>query len=539
MVGSVASDGEVSGSFEQRPFARLLILALDQRWTGALEIDDAGAVHVLQFERGLCGRVLVPDDFARLGELLCERGIIMEGELGLALSERGPVGQAMVRLGLIDEPTLQRALVLQVLTRMVRLFSFPPEATWRFIADDGRFERQPPGWRIDTPRALWAGLEVHGPNEERMRSVLAPYAEIAVVIRDGVKLDRFGFRGEALAVTAHILGEMPTLPELEAAGVAPTDICRRVVYVLSITRFLAPLPNEAEGLKPISSRPSSPSLASGPPSSDDPPSSSNVIRKLGKIQVKRVAVSKAVRSDPGSNRDLGDTTPGGGMDGPRREVLEMLERLPKETPFTLLGVDPAVLAGASDEEATQILWAAYDERSRQWQPDACPAELADVAQAFGRIHDAISNAFVALGDARRRAEHLRAAGFELEPDSCLAPSELHERALYEMSQRAFDEALRLCELASQGDPQQADYRATKVWIRAHLPHPDFKVLTLDLDEILLIDRDHVQARFYRAMLRKRLGLEMAAKQDFERVLTIDPGHAGARQELAALAAARV
>jgi len=58
-----------------------------------------------------------------------------------------------------------------------------------------------------------------------------------------------------------------------------------------------------------------------------------VSRRLGKIQVKRVAVPRGSRSDPGpaSSRDLGDTTPGAGaMDGPRREILEVLEGLPKE-----------------------------------------------------------------------------------------------------------------------------------------------------------------------------------------------------------------
>jgi tetratricopeptide (TPR) repeat protein len=113
----------------------------------------------------------------------------------------------------------------------------------------------------------------------------------------------------------------------------------------------------------------------------------------------------------------------------------------------------------------------------------------------------------------------------------LTPSQLHERALVAMSEQRLTEALRLCLLACEASPDNPDYIASSIWIRACVPKPDLKVLTLDLDDLLLHHEDHVQARYYRGVLRRRLGYDSAAKQDFERVLSLAPDHAGARQHL--------
>jgi hypothetical protein len=116
----------------------------------------------------------------------------------------------------------------------------------------------------------------------------------------------------------------------------------------------------------------------------------------------------------------------------------------------------------------------------------------------------------------------------------VTPKQLHERALVALSQQRFTDALRHAQLACHGAPDNPDFVASSIWIRACMPQPDLKVLSLDLDDLLLHYPTHIQARYYRGVLRRRLGYDSAAKQDFERVVALDPDHAGAKQHLTEL-----
>ncbi|MBW2458870.1 MAG: hypothetical protein JRI68_30500, partial [Deltaproteobacteria bacterium] len=121
-----------------------------------------------------------------------------------------------------------------------------------------------------------------------------------------------------------------------------------------------------------------------------------------------------------------------------------------------------------------------------------------------------------------------------QPEEDLPAGELHERAHTALSQDLPKEALELCRRACEGEPDNPDYAASSLWIQAKLPRPDLKVLTLDLDDLLRTHLDHVAARYYRGVLRRRLSYDSAAKLDFERVLDLDPDHAGAKAQLAEL-----
>ena len=110
--------------------------------------------------------------------------------------------------------------------------------------------------------------------------------------------------------------------------------------------------------------------------------------------------------------------------------------------------------------------------------------------------------------------------------------ELHRRAQQALSMNLHGEAQRLCEEALAACPENVDYQAICLWIRAQARGADLTALVVELDVLLADNADHVASRYYRGMLRRRLGTEAAARMDFERVLSIDSGHSGARQQLA-------
>lgn len=172
---------------------------------------------------------------------------------------------------------------------------------------------------------------------------------------------------------------------------------------------------------------------------------------------------------------------------------------------------------------------------------------------MARIHDAMTGAFEELVDPARRRTLIRAAAPESaeradeqrpsapdDPPSGrrtardLPPHKLHERALVAFAQQRFHEALKLCREACDGAPGEPDYVATSVWIRAQLDHAEVDLLLLDLDDVLRHHPDHVTARYYRALLRRRAGRHADARADLDRVLSIEPDHEGARQQLESL-----
>jgi hypothetical protein len=93
-------------------------------------------------------------------------------------------------------------------------------------------------------------------------------------------------------------------------------------------------------------------------------------------------------------------------------------------------------------------------------------------------------------------------------------------------------------MARKAAPGEPDYVALSVWIRLQMPAADVKALAIELDEVLSAHASHVQGRYYRALLRRRLSDDAGAIRDLRRVIELFPAHAEAARELAVLEARR-
>ncbi|MCA9620933.1 MAG: hypothetical protein KC731_18050 [Myxococcales bacterium] len=651
--------------------------------------------HLVQFERGLVCRVLCPDEFARLGELTVKAGVVMEAELQNALTRDDVLlGQALVEAGVLDDQTLQRALVLQLLRRLERLFGLPVKTAWSFEAKVDAFEGLPPGVRIDTLRVLWAGITAHGEMGPWLEASLRRIGESPFKVRHDVNLRRFGFTGDARRLVRIVRRERVNLEELVARGVAPEEVCRQIVYLLAITRYLDFSP-VGTVVDEQSSSDASVSVDELPSISDEPSTEDSISpdtidpnktlqappRRVARIALRRVAVARpgAAPDPPGS----GDPSAAARDSSRRRstarfnlmsEIQSRLVRLEHETPFALLDVDPTRLQGQDEDTITEILWDAYEVVAKRWHPDVCPQDLVELKEGMRKIHDAASEAFALLSDpetralyladveqissgdvpirgrsseapsssqapvasqapaasqapsssqapaaskgarssraplsseppisapapssresdgpvsssqdpalpdetsgaiesepppspqpvpeppssARSRAKRLaqtlpsafeeRAPAFEAREDEPVSGEraveqvmastvELHARALTALSEQHIDEALRLVRLACKADPDNPDYLASSAWIRAAQRKPELHVLLFDLDDLLDRHPGHATGRYYRAVIRRRVGNVDGARKDLEAVLDAAPDHEGARAELASL-----
>ncbi|MCC6523220.1 MAG: hypothetical protein IT373_11205, partial [Polyangiaceae bacterium] len=287
----------------------------------------------------------------------------------------------------------------------------------------------------------------------------------------------------------------------------------------------------------------------GEPSSDG--AAATPKRQVAKIKLRRMAVRRAppaptAGAGPGARPVLPPPA--------FEEVATRVAQLEEEGPFDLLDLDPDALANRSETEVADLLLAAYEECSRRWDPRHYPEDLAEMRVAVSRVHRAMRDAFLELSDPTRRAEAVArlappSSGGEAEdevsssrPRPILsdgdggehpsAPPALYARALAVFQSGRFADALRLCEQACTGDPENPDYAAMAAWLRAHQPDADLAVVALDLDDVLHAYEDHVPARYYRALVRDRLGERGEARRDLERILLLEPNHADAKRKLA-------
>jgi len=435
-----------SGSFEQISFALLLIRALDKRWTGTLVLrspdDDE---HVLQLDRGLVCRVLVPDGYARLGEIVVEAGVVMANELEEALAKGGLLGQALSEARLVDDKTLQRALVLQILKRLVRFFEVASEVRWRFESKVDVFAGMPAGVRIDTLRVLWAGLSQHSEMGGWQQHTLKRIGESPFMVRGDVNLRRFGFTGDARRLVRVVRDERCNLKELAQRELVPDGILKTIIYLLAITRHLDFSPAGSsttlagaqldESMSDSSifdeSTSSEGSVPPGPAKSESQFESSGENktadvpkkpRRVAKIQLRRVKRMRAAAPDlPGTGehrapsssqsrepdkRDLESSPPARGVgEQLATEVRSRLARIELESPFERLGLKPSDLEGQSEDDITEIAWDALDKLSKRWHPDLCEGETAEIQEGMGKVHSALVEAFETLIDPERR-KHL-------------------------------------------------------------------------------------------------------------------------------------
>jgi hypothetical protein len=114
----------------------------------------------------------------------------------------------------------------------------------------------------------------------------------------------------------------------------------------------------------------------------------------------------------------------------------------------------------------------------------------------------------------------------------LSPAEIFWLASECLAERDLEGAVEACEAGKRAAPGDPNLTALGVWARAQLGGADIKVLTVLLDDVLAEHQDHVEARYYRGMLRKRLGDEAGSLHDLRQVLERSPEHEGASVALA-------
>jgi hypothetical protein len=517
------------GDLARTPFAHLLVYAVDRRLTGALFLCEPSPMtgepveHVVRFARGAPVKVRPGDGFLRLGEMLIDAGELQPETLAEALATKGLLGDVLLLAGCVDRDRLEALCDTQFQRRMTRLFTLPVETTFRYC--DGHpalldYGSEPAN--MDPLAILWAGLRAHGGVREVVEATLGRLGDLPLRIHPQSTIARLSLSPDEARVVDHLRSQPEPLRPLAARNLVTRVKLSRLIYALAITRQL-------------DLGASSPPVGAG--AADEAPRSSS--QAVGRVQLKPTPHRQgaAAPDAPGDGERAPQSRKS--TTGPRRAILTPAATAkPKDLP-------PETMRQERVSEIT--LTASPQQQQSNEQPRPAPqpkvnASVRETLKSFGAGRTSensrrISVEVIALDAASSAPEDEPAALPKRAPPPALrglSASALVDVAGARLAARNLEGAEEACGWARQAEPNNLDVAALTTWLRAQRAGSDLKLLTVELDELLSLAPDHRNARYYRAMLRKRLGDNAGAIRDLQRLLDLTPPDAEAARALEGL-----
>ncbi len=487
------------GELSRTPLAHLLVYALDRRLTGVLFFrETSGVEHVVRLARGAPVKTRPGDRFALLGEMLVEAGAVSAATIEEAVATKGLLGDVLMLTGRVDRNTLERVAEQQFVRRVVRLFSLPKETTYRYY--EGHCELIDYGGEpacVDPLSLLWAGVRAHGDASTMMEASLGVLGDAAIRLHPRATTVRLELSDAEQRVIDDLFRAPMPMSRLSATGHLPEETLRRLCYTLLITRQI----DVGTGTLPVGA-------------GDRPNTGSGGGAVVAKMRLKAEAhrVGAAAPDPPGD----GERNTASGLRKADLRAVLLAEAAARATPVE----DPqATLKSAPDEQGE-------GDADPQAQRAAQPPDVHVEVHAEGSA-EAVS--------VRARGRTSQAPSSQV---TVLSASTHFQLANARLSERDLAGALEACSTARKAAPGEPDYIALSVWIRLQMPGADLKALAVELDEVLAVHEAHVDARYYRAVLRRRLSDDAGAIRDLRRVIELFPAHSDAARELAAIEARR-
>jgi curved DNA-binding protein CbpA len=227
----------------------------------------------------------------------------------------------------------------------------------------------------------------------------------------------------------------------------------------------------------------------------------------------------------------------------RADIEKRAQGIDKEDYYTMLGV--------TAESTPDQVKAAYFALAKSWHPDRLPADLMDVKPTVARVFARFSEAYQTLMDPAKAKDYAQAAksgGGATSPDEQEKVARVvdaafeFQKAEILLKKNDLAGAEQLASRAVQSDPDQPEYLALLVWVRAMRrgdppelregqTSTHFDDLIKILDGILAKEAEFERALYYRGVLLKRSGRIEKAIRDFRLSAEKNPKNLDAVREV--------
>lgn len=379
--------------------------------------------------------------------------------------------------------------------------------------------------------------------DDVIAQVLARFGELPLRIAQGVELKRYDFRPEERALVELLQAEPASVAQLVQGCGLPEPRARRLVYLLAITKALAPFDPAVQaqaGSRPRERAQPEPIV----------PDDDTIDQSMRPVDVAAAAVSAAPKSSGAGagSGELGSMhsrlerlhsippPPESVADELRQRWLRVVAKgrlMENQNYYEMLDLDKD--AKPSDARAK------FYQLAKEWHPDRLPAEMEPIREHVQIIFSYMSEASSVLGDEQQRMAYLqtvREGGGTPATDklmqAILDTAMEYERVLVMARRHEYDAAIELLRKLLSMVKDEPDYHAMYAWLlmqkfpgqEAPLP----KMLESVNRAIELHDR-HERANMLKGQILRRMGKHGEALRFFRIVAEINPRNIEAVREV--------
>ncbi|MET0387671.1 MAG: DnaJ domain-containing protein [Polyangiales bacterium] len=488
--------------------------------TGTLAKTPLAHLLIYLDHKQLSGTLAVWPDIAVEGERKQDRVLFLKGR---------PVA------GRLIEPakTLREGLL--------KLF-YRSEAPYAFYDTNllGNAEERLNG-RVDPLSLITESLRMTA-REGLVDELVARVGKARLRIQPKTDLARFDFLPEERAIVDLLMAEPSTVEQLQAGTSLPAGRCKRLIYLLLISRAVAPYgeapatsaaPAAVGGISlsaPDAAAVSPPAAVSGAPVAGGPPAAA--------------PATSAAADDPTSR------SPAAGLDrladlpppppGLTPELTERWQRIvargrlvENQNYFEMLGIDK--------NSQTPDVKGEFFKLAKDYHPDRLPPELAPLRGCVEVIFGYLNEAHKVLGDEEQRLAYLRSVregggtpAAERLMQQILDSAIAYERVQVFARKHQYDEALDVIQKILTITKDEPDYHAMHAWLLMHKfpgnDAPTTKIMEA-LDRALELHPEHEKAHASKGKMLQRLGRQAEALKHYRRVVAINPNNVDAAREV--------
>jgi len=374
--------------------------------------------------------------------------------------------------------------------------------------------------------------------DEVVEGVLSRVNKLKLRIQPKAELTRFDLQPEERGLVDLLLAEPSTLEQLIGGSSLPAARCRRLVYLLLISKSVAPYEQaplhappsgSSQGPPPmaadLAAEPTSDPLQSPTYSSVNPPRTPSEVGLASKSPAARLDRLADLPSQPdGLSPELGERW---------QRIVARARLIENQNYFEMLGLDK--------QAQTPDVKTEFFKLAKDFHPDRLPPELSLLRPCVEVIFGYINEAHKTLGDDEQRIAYARTvregggtpAGERLMQqilDSAIA----YERVQVFARKHQYDEALDLIQKILIVTRDEPDYHAMHAFLLMQkfpgADSPTGKIMEA-LDRALELHQNHERAQSCKAQMLKRLGRHAEALRHFKRVVSINPNNLEAAREV--------
>ena len=376
--------------------------------------------------------------------------------------------------------------------------------------------------------------------------VLARVGSMRLRVQPKAELARFELVAEERAVLELLLAEPSSLAQLQQGSSLPVARCKRLVYLLLISKTVAPFEDApAVAFSSLTAAGSGLGVAPAVASAEAPAADAVQAARAPSTAGTSAPSDHSLPAGAGTSKSpvarldrLADLPAMPASLSPElserwQRIVAKARLIENQNYFEMLGLDKKAQAPEAKAEFFKL--------AKDFHPDRLPTELAPLRQCVEVIFGYLNEAHKTLADDEQRIAYLRSVregggtpAAERLMQQILDSAIAYERVQVFARKRHYDEALEVIQKILSVTKDEPDYHAMHAWLLMNkFPGNDAPTGTImeALDRALELHKDHEKAHECKAKMLARAGRSAEALRHYKKVVAINPNNVDAAREV--------